>query len=202
MVKDHITHNVVRVPAAGGSGRGAYFQQAVGIPQGSVLSGLLCNYFFGHIEKCLLGDVLESSPHLSLPTPAAAVDARRRAAMIPNSAHDGRGRGGGIAAGGRVHGGGIGLGGGVGGSGGGSGGSGDSRQRDGATTGRMAAGKKRPFPDPEGDCTLLRQVDDFLLLLADSSISTNKAKAEAFVRVMHDESKTGAWGFSVHEAKV
>lgn len=27
MVEDHIAHNVVRVPAAGGSGRGAYFQQ-------------------------------------------------------------------------------------------------------------------------------------------------------------------------------
>lgn len=27
MVEDHITHNVVRVPAAGGSGRGAYFRQ-------------------------------------------------------------------------------------------------------------------------------------------------------------------------------
>ncbi|CAM9377315.1 unnamed protein product, partial [Pylaiella littoralis] len=53
-----------------------------------------------------------------------------------------------------------------------------------------------PFPNPEGDCTLLRQVDDFLL------ITTSKAKAEAFVRVMHDKSKTREeWGFSVHEAK-
>jgi len=38
----------------------------------------------------------------------------------------------------------------------------------------------------------------FLLSL---QISTSKAKAEAFVRVMHDKDKTGEWGFSVHEAK-
>ncbi|CAN0438375.1 unnamed protein product, partial [Ectocarpus sp. 8 AP-2014] len=65
----------------------ALLSQAVGIPQGSVLSGLLCNYFFGHIEKRLLGDVLDGGS---------------------------------------------------------------------------------PFPDPEGDCTLLRQVDDFLLVSDDS----------------------------------
>ena len=54
----------------------------------------------------------------------------------------------------------------------------------------------RPFPDPEGDCTLLRQVDDFLL------VTTSKAKAEAFVRVMHDHARTSEWGFGVHEGKV
>lgn len=60
----------------------------------------------------------------------------------------------------------------------------------------MAAGLPRPFPSPEGDCTLLRQVDDFVL------VTTDRSKAEAFVGVMHDRTKTGDWGFSVHEAKV
>ncbi|CAM9723132.1 unnamed protein product, partial [Scytosiphon promiscuus] len=71
----------------------------------------------------------------------------------------------------------------------------DGRQGEDTTTEQMGGRDKRPFPDPEGDCTLLRQVDDFLL------ISTSRDKAEAFVQVMHDKSKTGAWGFSVHEAK-
>lgn len=35
MIEDHITNNVVRVPAAGGSGKGAYFRQV----QGSVIVG-------------------------------------------------------------------------------------------------------------------------------------------------------------------
>ncbi|CAM9246639.1 unnamed protein product, partial [Ectocarpus sp. 12 AP-2014] len=287
MVDDHIKHNVVRVPAAGGSGKGAYFRQAVGIPQGSVLSGLLCNYFFGHIEKRLLGDVLDgggggggggarglSSRAVGLesrsnsigggsggqdegaassfgsPTgekrarpggregegegegegerppkfarissscsclgDAAALDSDRASRGgvlgVPN------GRGGGGSDGNRGphetprqqscrstanrNGRGHGSCGPVDGERGGErcrlGGDVDDGQRGRGPAEREESGGERPFPDPEGDCTLLRQVDDFLL------ISTSKAKAESFVRVMHDEVKTGDWGFSVHQAK-
>ncbi|CAN0157920.1 unnamed protein product [Ectocarpus sp. 12 AP-2014] len=280
MVEDHIKHNIVRVPAAGGSGKGAYFRQAVGIPQGSVLSGLLCNYFFGHIEKRLLGDVLdggggggggarglssravglescsdsigggsggqdegaassfgpptggkrarpggrererereregESPPkfaRISLSCSrlgdSAASDSDRASRGGVLGVPNGRGGGGGSDVNrgphetpqrqsrrstanqnGREHG-----------SYGGErcrlGGIVDDEQRGRGPAVGEESGGERPFPDPEGDCTLLRQVDDFLL------ISTSKAKAESFVRVMHDEVKTGNWGFSVHEAK-
>ncbi|CAM9620468.1 unnamed protein product, partial [Discosporangium mesarthrocarpum] len=60
MLEKHIFHHMLKVPSGGGRGKGAFFHQAVGIPQGSVLSGLLCSYFFGHIEKKLLGPVLGS----------------------------------------------------------------------------------------------------------------------------------------------
>eukprot|EP00752_Nemacystus_decipiens_P012225 g10838.t1 len=254
MVEDHITHNVVRVPAAGGSGRGAYFQQAVGIPQGSVLSGLLCNYFFGHIERCLLGGVLETrrhSTHNDGGANQAAAASGFRGADGGGEGEDGvRGRALCWDSG----------------TTGASSSSGSRRPAESLSPVRSATGRKRPrlaaegteeqeqeeeggdkeedgrgdgagargvsrairnpsrraraaetdrrasqgsagagtssggggggvFPDPEGDCTLLRQVDDFLL------ISTSRAKAEAFVRVMHDKRKTGKWGFSVHEAK-
>lgn len=46
------------------------------------------------------------------------------------------------------------------------------------------------------DHTLLRQLDDFLL------ITTNKDKAIKFVNVMHDRRRTEQFGFNVHEAKV
>ncbi|CAM9515258.1 unnamed protein product [Ectocarpus fasciculatus] len=287
MVEDHIKHNVVRVPAAGGSGKGAYFQQAVGIPQGSVLSGLLCNYFFGHIEKRLLGDVLaggvperprlppggggarglsvgavglegrgdgvdggsggaqdegaassfrapaggkrarlgereregerppkfaRNSPACSCLGDAAAPDSGRApcggALGVPNGGGGGDDGNRGSPSpqscrntsnhNGRV---GHGLCGLVGGARGGErcrlGGNGRDEQRGtGPAEGDASGdGEARPFPNPEGDCTLLRQVDDFLL------ISTSKARAESFVRVMHDEVKTGDWGFSVHQAK-
>ncbi|CBJ34208.1 telomerase reverse transcriptase, putative [Ectocarpus siliculosus] len=312
MVEDHIKNNVVRVPAAGGSGKGAYFQQAVGIPQGSVLSGLLCNYFFfGHIEKRLLGDVLDGGvperPHRppggggARGLSARAVGLERRSdgigggsgsqgagatssfappaggkrgrpgererererergrerererereqegerppkfarispacsrlgdAAAPDSDRASRGgvlgvpngRGGGGSDGNRgphetpqqqscrntanQNGRGHGSYGPVGGPHRGErcrlGGNGDDEQRGRGPAEREESGGESPFPDPEGDCTLLRQVDDFLLE-SDDGISTSKAKAESFVRVMHDEVKTGDWGFSVHQAKV
>lgn len=77
-------------------------------------------------------------------------------------------------------------------SGGRCGGDGTREYEDGAAS----VGETRPFPHPEGNCTLLRQVDDFLL------VTTSKEKAMAFVSAMHDKAKTGEWGFSVHEAKV
>lgn len=44
MLKEHIKDNIVRI------GR-SYYRQTVGIPQGSILSTLLCNFFYGYMEK-------------------------------------------------------------------------------------------------------------------------------------------------------
>lgn len=214
-----------------------------------MLSGLLCNYFFGHIEKRLLGDVL-GSPHLFPPLPSGtsvrqeaevagvtggegghgeeAADDRHceykgdgtiSAPAAPSLDHcvsprSGAGKGAERAGGRR---------------GGaesvpaetsyreahgarayrtvgahpsepsdGGGGCCESERcwPDGKQGSPAAGALSDPFPHPEGDCTLLRQVDDFLL------VSKSKAKAEAFVRVMHDSLKTEEWGFNVHEAKV
>ncbi len=43
ILKHHITQNVIYM-------RGRYYLQQVGIPQGSVLSSLLCSLFYGHME--------------------------------------------------------------------------------------------------------------------------------------------------------
>lgn len=178
--------------------------QAVGIPQGSVLSGLLCNYFFGHIEKRLLRNALETPLHRAPPpgkhvqTPAPAVvgsDDDEDDGMRDGTTRCGKGHRRSAAKIGR-----------------------DERhcgwrlQKDdeerlpysdfmewdcgGGDGAPPSSGASGPFSDPTGDFTLLRQVDDFLL------ITTSKTKAEAFVRVMHDKDQTGAWGFAVHEAKV
>ena len=50
VLKHHITKNVIRVG-------NAYFIQQVGIPQGSVLSSLLCSLFYGHMERHGLSDL-------------------------------------------------------------------------------------------------------------------------------------------------
>lgn len=241
----------------------ALLSQAVGIPQGSVLSGLLCNYFFGHIEKRLLGDILDGSvperPHLppgggggeargpsaravglesrsdgigggsvsqdegatsSFAPPARGKRARPGErereregerppkfagispscsclgdAAAPDSDRASRrgvlgvpnGRGGGGSDGNRgphetpqrqscrntanQNGRGRGSYGPVGGARGGErcrlGGNGDDEQRGRGPAEGEESGEERPFPDPEGDCTLLRQVDDFLLVSED-----------------------------------
>lgn len=213
----------------------------MGIPQGSVLSGLLCNYFFGHIERCLLGGVLEpplppcasrppannSSASLQAATTVGllggdggsgndgggvgddgedGVSVRRRHALgwdsrATRESSSGRGRScrpgeefsparsaaGGKRAGPAVEGveeeeeerkkgdcddddDGVGA----------------RRFRatrtpshrwraaetDRASRGRAEMPSSGVFPDPEGDCTLLRQVDDFLLV----SESTNELR--------------------------
>lgn len=239
----------------------------MGIPQGSVLSGLLCNFFFGYIEKRLLGDILDSTPPSAPPSPSTSSITRDVTPIGPST--DNRGNGSNNDDGMRpgcegdvetspAHlsdrfrcpawevGGGSGSG--VGararaaasaesdlarpllgkpcgtaetingvshGEGGGycartcqsqrghhscetagsSGGCGRDRTRE-DDRGGASVEEGRPFPHPEGDCTLLRQVDDFLL------VTTSKAKATAFVSAMHDKVKTEEWGFSVHEAKV
>lgn len=230
----------------------------MGIPQGSVLSGLLCNYFFGFIEKRLLGGVLETPLSSTSPTAAPMLGGtgvfgrpdgsdglgcdrgciaesglcldnhlspRLDSSGGDNCGVSGEGRSFGCVAplsrSGRGNGGACGkaeaaCGGNLGESFGWSHASvprdgiddGErSHRREKSGSGRGSEGWPvegrgysmdglRPFPSPEGDCTLLRQTDDFLL------VTTNKSKAEAFVGVMHDRAKTGDWGFSVHETKV
>lgn len=62
MVEDHITHNVVRVPAAGGSGRGAYFRQ-VGAQKRSRLlrfRGARGFPFLGEFTRAQVGSTYET----------------------------------------------------------------------------------------------------------------------------------------------
>ncbi|KAJ2742925.1 Telomerase reverse transcriptase [Coemansia sp. BCRC 34301] len=44
LVREHITTNMVRM-------RSGFWQQKKGIPQGSVLSTMLCNFFYGQLER-------------------------------------------------------------------------------------------------------------------------------------------------------
>ncbi|CAG7852639.1 Telomerase reverse transcriptase {ECO:0000312/PomBase:SPBC29A3.14c} {ECO:0000269/PubMed:24793650}; AltName: Full=Telomerase catalytic subunit {ECO:0000303/PubMed:9252327} [Serendipita indica DSM 11827] len=43
LLEEHITSNIVKI-------RGEFYKQQVGIPQGSVLSTILCNFFYGDLE--------------------------------------------------------------------------------------------------------------------------------------------------------
>ncbi|KAE9994719.1 hypothetical protein Vi05172_g10512 [Venturia inaequalis] len=47
LLREHVEHNIVKI------GR-KYYRQKNGIPQGSVLSSLLCNFFYGSLEKDVL----------------------------------------------------------------------------------------------------------------------------------------------------
>jgi hypothetical protein len=51
MLHDHITKHIVSTGCRFGS---QYLRQTIGIPQGSVLSNMLCNLYYGSIEKELL----------------------------------------------------------------------------------------------------------------------------------------------------
>ncbi|CAL1716650.1 unnamed protein product [Somion occarium] len=44
LLEEHITENLVKIGED-------YYRQTVGIPQGSVLSALLCSFFYGHLEQ-------------------------------------------------------------------------------------------------------------------------------------------------------
>ena len=48
LLEEHITRNMVKIGKK-------FFRQKVGIPQGSVLSSLLCNFFYAQLEKEYLG---------------------------------------------------------------------------------------------------------------------------------------------------
>ncbi|KAF5391483.1 hypothetical protein D9757_002434 [Collybiopsis confluens] len=44
LLEQHITENIVKIGTA-------YYRQVVGIPQGSVLSSILCSFFYGDLER-------------------------------------------------------------------------------------------------------------------------------------------------------
>ncbi|CDO70652.1 hypothetical protein BN946_scf184756.g19 [Trametes cinnabarina] len=44
LLEEHITENIVKI-------KNDYYRQVVGIPQGSVLSALLCSFFYGDLER-------------------------------------------------------------------------------------------------------------------------------------------------------
>jgi telomerase reverse transcriptase len=47
LLKEHVEYNIVKIGKK-------YYRQKNGIPQGSVLSSLLCNFFYGKLEKEVL----------------------------------------------------------------------------------------------------------------------------------------------------
>ncbi|XP_073027919.1 telomerase reverse transcriptase isoform X3 [Primulina eburnea] len=54
LLKEHIKHNVVQLDKK-------FYLQRVGIPQGSVLSTLLCSFYYGHMERKVVFPFLEKS---------------------------------------------------------------------------------------------------------------------------------------------
>lgn len=48
LLREHIKNNIVKIGKT-------YYRQMIGIPQGSILSTLLCNFFYGYMEKHELG---------------------------------------------------------------------------------------------------------------------------------------------------
>ena len=55
VVKTHLFNHVVTLPLHEGDGSKKVFTQVTGIPQGSVLSPLLCNLYYGHAERKIFG---------------------------------------------------------------------------------------------------------------------------------------------------
>jgi len=53
LLREHLKSHLVVAPGRHGN---RYLIQAKGIPQGSILSGFLCNYYYGNLEKTLLGN--------------------------------------------------------------------------------------------------------------------------------------------------
>jgi len=58
MLGDHIHHNLVRMGSH-------HFRQSKGIPQGSVLSPLLCSHMYAHLERSCLAHLPGASAHRS-----------------------------------------------------------------------------------------------------------------------------------------
>ncbi|KAI4928873.1 hypothetical protein J4E85_005495 [Alternaria conjuncta] len=52
LLQEHIERNVVRIGKR-------FYRQKTGIPQGSVLSSILCNFFYAQLERDVLGFVLD-----------------------------------------------------------------------------------------------------------------------------------------------
>jgi telomerase reverse transcriptase len=62
LLEEHITENVVKIG-------NEFYQQVIGIPQGSVISSLLCSFFYGNLEKTHFGDIMSDSSSVSLNSP-------------------------------------------------------------------------------------------------------------------------------------
>lgn len=60
---EHLHRNLLAMPGRFGK---RYFLQKSGIPQGSVLSSFLCNYYYGKMEKIILGKILEHASESAL----------------------------------------------------------------------------------------------------------------------------------------
>lgn len=52
LLEEHVQHNIIEIG-------GKFFRQKNGIPQGSVLSSILCNFFYGDLEKNKLSFTLD-----------------------------------------------------------------------------------------------------------------------------------------------
>lgn len=52
LLKEHVERNIVKIGKK-------FYRQKSGIPQGSVLSSLLCNFFYAELERYVLGFVLD-----------------------------------------------------------------------------------------------------------------------------------------------
>lgn len=52
LLREHVEHNVVRIGKK-------HYRQRTGIPQGSILSSILCNFFYAELERDVLGFTLE-----------------------------------------------------------------------------------------------------------------------------------------------
>lgn len=55
LLEEHVSENIVKIDQR-------YYRQVVGIPQGSVLSAILCSYFYGDLEKRKLSDFSSNDP--------------------------------------------------------------------------------------------------------------------------------------------
>ncbi|KAJ2810204.1 Telomerase reverse transcriptase, partial [Coemansia furcata] len=59
LIREHVTNNMVRM-------RSGVWQQKKGIPQGSVLSSMLCNFFYGQLEREHLAGLVDPTRTLMM----------------------------------------------------------------------------------------------------------------------------------------
>ena len=71
LLEEHITENIVKIGHT-------YYKQTVGIPQGSVLSALLCSFFYGDLEKRRMPDLREDGGSVSACSSGVVLLARPR----------------------------------------------------------------------------------------------------------------------------